>query len=316
MRLIVSFLLACVIAEPCLGWSEGGHHLIAVMAYELLSEDAQQQLLEILTAHPRFQDDFVIPENVMGPKETGLWVMGRAGYWPDVARKTQWDRPHWHWQLAATLTIGENGKVPQSPGPVPDDATLESKDLHIVQAVELCRKIFNDKYRPNSERAIALCWLIHLVADAHQPCHAGSLYVAGVFPEGDRGGNSILTKQRGNLHSLWDSLLGPKYDAGDVRRRAIEIKSDLLTWDSAGEAAKSKDGLNPLTWLAESQQYGRSHVYTSAVLNAVQVAARGGKKVETIDLTDEYLKAAGQVARTRAAFAVQRLTGILREGHL
>lgn len=38
-------------------------------------------------------------------------------------------------------------------------------------------------------RAIALCLIGQLVADIHQPCHAGSLYMEGVFAEsdGDRG---------------------------------------------------------------------------------------------------------------------------------
>ena len=313
MRFIVAFLLTCFIVQPCLAWSEGGHHLIAVLAYELLSEGEQQQLQLILAAHPRFTEDFVAPKNVTGAEATKFWLIGRAGYWPDVARKTKFDRPNWHWQLASTLVIGDNVEVPMSPGPVSDDATLDSKDLHIAQAVELCRRIFKDQSRPNSDRALALCWLAHLVADAHQPCHAGSLYVAGVFPEGDRGANSIPVKQRGNLHSLWDSLLGPKFDAGDVRRRAIEIKSDHSTWNSAGQAAKAKDGLNPLAWLDESQQYSRSHVYTPDILLAVEAAVRGSQKVEKLDLSDAYLKAAGQVARKRAAFAAQRLGKLLQE---
>ena len=314
MRFIVAFLLTSIIAQPCWAWSEGGHHLISVMAYELLSPDEQQQIQEILAAHPRFTEDFSPPKNVDGPEEINLWRIGRAGYWPDVARKSSWDRPDWHWQLGATLVLGDNVEAPKNPGPVPDDATLDTKELHIAQAIELCRKIFKDKSHPNSDRALAMCWLAHLVGDSHQPCHAGSLYIAGLFPEGDRGANSIPTKQSRNMHSLWDGLLGPRFDAGDVRRRAIEIKSDGSSWTAAIEAAQKSDGMNPLTWLAESAEFGRSHVYTPEVLAAVEAAVRGGQKVETIDLSDEYLKSAGRVARIRAAFAAQRLGRILREG--
>ena len=67
-----------------------------------------------------------------------------------------------------------------------------------------------------------------------------------------------------------------------------------------------------MTWLAESAEYGRSHVYTPDVLAAVEAAARGGHKVETIDLSEEYLIAAGRVAQKRAAFAAQRLGMILK----
>ena len=314
MRSIVAFLLASFIAQPCWAWSEGGHHLISVMAYELLSEDEQQQIQTILAAHPRFAEDFVPPKNVDGPDETNLWRIGRAGYWPDVARKTKRDRPNWHWQLGATLVLGENAEAPKNPGPIPDDATLDSKDLHIAQAIELCRKIFKDKSRSKSDRALAICWLAHLVGDSHQPCHAGSLYIAGLFPEGDRGANSIPTKQSRNMHSLWDGLLGPRFDAGDVRRRAIEIKADGSTWNAAIEAATKNNGMNPMTWLAESAGYARSHVYTPRVIEAVQAAAMDGQEVAKIDLPKAFLKSAGEVARFRAAFAAQRLAAVLREG--
>lgn len=312
MRSIVAFLLASIIAQSCWAWSEGGHHLIAVMAYELLSEDEQHQIQTILSAHPRFTEDFSPPKNVDGLEETNLWLIGRAGCWPDVARKSSWDRPDWHWQLGATLVIGDV-KAPMNPRLVPDDATLETKNLHIAQAIELCRRIFKDKARPNADRALAICWLAHLVGDSHQPCHAGSLYIAGLFPEGDRGANSIPTKQSRNMHSLWDGLLGPKFDAGDVRRRAIEIKSNGPAWADAVDAANNNDGMNPMTWLAESAEYGRSHVYAPEVVAAVEAAARSGQKVETIDLSKEYLKAAGRLAQKRAAFAAQRLARILKE---
>ncbi len=70
-------------------------------------------------------------------------------------------------------------------------APCRCRSIHTIalhsQAVVLCRRTLNDSDRPGSERAIALCWLGHLVGDAHQPCHVGSLYVEGDFPEGDRG---------------------------------------------------------------------------------------------------------------------------------
>ena len=49
------------------------------------------------------------------------------------------------------------------------------------------------------------------------------------------------------------------------------------------------------------------------VMAAVEAAARGGQKVETVDLSEEYLKAAGALARVRAAFAAHRLAGILSD---
>jgi hypothetical protein len=196
---------------------------------------------------------------------------------------------------------------------VPEDATLETQTLHIAQAFELCRKVLSDKSRPNAERAIAVCWLAHLAGDAHQPCHAGSCYLSGLFPEGDRGASSIPTKQAKNMHSLWDGLLGRRYDAGDIQRRAREIRMDTANWKAAAEAAQAPDGLNPLTWLAESADFARSHVYTPDVLDALKAAAKSGQPLEELDVNEEYLKSAGRLAQVRVASAAHRLAGVWRE---
>lgn len=62
----------------------------------------------------------------------------------------------------------------------------------------------------------------------HQPCHAGSLYMEKVFLEedGDRGANRILTKQRRNMHALWDQLLGDEFTLNGTRKRIVEITGD------------------------------------------------------------------------------------------
>jgi hypothetical protein len=69
------------------------------------------------------------------------------------------DRPTWHYQLGATLTMGDraNYHVPETPGPCPASANLDTKDLYISQAVELCRRVMADSNSLTSDRAIALC---------------------------------------------------------------------------------------------------------------------------------------------------------------
>ena len=55
---------------------------------------------------------------------------------------------------------------------------------------------------PPSERLLALKWVVHLVADLHQPLHAGMLE--------DRGGNRYQLQflmRWTNLHAMWDSGL-------------------------------------------------------------------------------------------------------------
>ena len=216
------------------------------------------------------------------------------------------------YELGPALVIGNpaNMKVPERPGMLPINATLETHSLHIAQALNLCGKTLADAKQPESDRAIALCWIAHLVADAHQPCHAGSLYMEKVFVEedGDRGANRIITKQRKNMHALWDQLLGDSFTLNGTRKRIVEITGDDELVAKGKQAVAATDGLNPLTWLAESRAAAISHVYTAEVMDSLNLVARGvTAKPEAIELSEVYLKNAGRVAQVRAIEASRRL---------
>ena len=298
---------------PAFAWSEGGHHIIAVMAFDLLTKAEKAKLVAILEKHPRFAEDFSPPEKLPNGEEVTRWRIGHAGYWPDVARRQpKYHRSTWHYELGPTLIIGKptNMKVPERPGILPSNATLETHSLHIAQALTLCGKTLADAQQPESDRALALCWIAHLVADAHQPCHAGSLYMENVFVEedGDRGANRIITKQKKNMHALWDQLLGDSFTLNGTRKRIVEITGDDELIAKGKQAVAVTDGLSPQTWLAESRSAAIKDVYTAEVMNSLNLVARGvTPKPEAIDLSEAYLKNAGRVAQTRAIEASRRL---------
>jgi len=282
--------------SPGYGWSESGHHIVAVMAFDLLSNGERAELLGILSKHPRYVEDFTPPEDIAAD-QIDRWRIGTSGYWPDIARQhDEFDRPTWHYELGPTLVIGEPSalEVHERPGPLPAAAAMQTQELYLSQAVQLCRNVMAYPQQSERSRALAVCWLAHLVGDAHQPCHAGSLYVEGIFPQGDRGANSIPVKQGQNLHALWDDLLGRGYDVGDVRRRIGEISDDQQRVAAAQQSAAAVDGLDP---------------------HAVHAAARGlTDRVATVDLPERYLQQAGGVAQMRAAQAAHRLAAIWSEG--
>jgi hypothetical protein len=76
------------------------------------------------------------------------------------------------------MTVAEH----RATGFFPSIANLEIQELQIAQAVELCKRTLSDKGSVGADRAIALCLIPHLVGDAHQPCHAGSLSTSKVRP--------------------------------------------------------------------------------------------------------------------------------------
>ncbi len=309
-KLLCNLLAFLIVLQPMTvhAWSEGGHFIISLMAFDLLSAEEQTKFLEILAQHPRYLDDFVPPKGLPNQEEEQRWKVGRVGYWPDVARsQPKYDRPTWHYELGATLVIGNESKmkVPARPGLLPGEATLETQDLHLSQAVELCRNALQDKATSPADRAIALCWIGHLVADAHQPCHAGSLYMEDVFTEedGDRGANRIFTKQNRNMHALWDGLLGRDFDLADTRRRIQEISQDQ---ELLSKVTHGSNWMDPQVWLAESRIAATQSVYTQIVLDDLK-QSMGSERGNPIDLDKDYLKQAGRVAQQRALQASHRL---------
>ncbi len=297
----VAVFCLCILLAPVLdrqshGFWAQGHHAIAVLAFEMLEPQEQNKLIELLKHHPRFEQDFTIPDSIQGDQE-GIhrWWIGIAGEWPDLIRGNEkYDRPTWHYQLGASVVIGDV-EVPDDPGPLPDDATMETRELYIVQAIELCKKVLHDESQPKADRALAICWLAHLVADAHQPCHAGSLYSPKAFPNGDRGANLIPIKGQGdirNLHAFWDSLLGAEATTESVEKRVEMInkrgahgfKDGAYTEDPADmpnttEASgiygelKNVPG-DPHDWLEESRRLASGCVYEAGVLGVVLAIER------------------------------------------
>jgi hypothetical protein len=318
MKKLTSLFLVLILILPpqaVLAWSEGGHHIISLMAFDLLSKEEQSKFLEILSKHPRYNDDFIPPKGLPNEQEEQRWKVGRVGYWPDIARsQPKYNRPTWHYELGASLIIGDKLKlnVPKAPGQLPVDASLETQDLYASQAITLCSNALGDKSTSPSDRAIALCWIGHLVADVHQPCHAGSLYMEDVFVEadGDRGANRIITKQSNNMHALWDGLLGREFDLADTRRRIFEITSDQ---ELLAIAKPEIDWMMPQTWLSESRTAATSYVYTQDVLDNLK-ASIGTQKSNPINLDAAYLKMAGRVAQQRAIQAAHRLSEQWRSG--
>jgi mannose/cellobiose epimerase-like protein (N-acyl-D-glucosamine 2-epimerase family) len=72
----------------------------------------------------------------------------------------------------------------------------------VIAAINRQFLVLSDTARPDGERAEALKFLVHLVADVHQPLHAAHA--------DDRGGNRYQLSYAGegtNLHSAWDALL-------------------------------------------------------------------------------------------------------------
>lgn len=81
-------------------------------------------------------------------------------------------------------------------------------------------------------------------------------------------------------------------------------------FSSAGLLPNSADGVD--TWLGESRAAARSFVYAPEIMEPITLAVRSNASaVGRIDLSDDYLQAAGRLAQNRAWQASTRLARML-----
>jgi hypothetical protein len=306
---LVAFVL---LTSNALGWNSLGHKVVAELAWRQLDPAGRQEIVDTLRRHPRFQTDFVDKMEdaaAGGDKDVqDHWMFQHAATWPDEIRKNkEYDRPTWHY-INLPLHADSTGKVLagkllKALSGRPDHTRRDQ--YNILQALAANEAIIKSKADAGT-KAIAYCWVLHLVGDIHQPLHSTALYDEAVFPKGDEGGNKILLTKGKNLHSVWDGLLGRQYYMRNVDKVVKELSNrDRFgeIWDTVGKE------VDPVKWANESHELCKSVVYSEEILDAVKKTP-AGEKLTPIDLPKEYYKKAGEIARQRVLAAGIRL-GIL-----
>lgn len=202
----LAFVLACT---PALAhaWNAAGHRLTASIAWQQLSAPSRDLVAAALARHPDY------PRWVEKARSAeAADIFAEASTWPDDIRHDprfyNEDREpptpplpglsdtarhkRWHY-----VDLGADGKVREG-----------EIDRQIERLSQLLRST-----RKNEEITYALPWLLHLVADIHQPLHVGR--------DGDEGGNQVEIENPFNkrlpfssLHTYWDDLPGPPWLRG------------------------------------------------------------------------------------------------------
>jgi hypothetical protein len=316
-RWFVAAAFSLCLASQAAAWNALGHKIVAEIAWRQLPPQQRTQIADVLRRHPRFDVDFAgkMEDAVLkGDKELqDHWIFQHAATWPDIIRKNkEFDIPIWHYvdfplfledsdraAFANRLPVNISTEYP---------TRLPPTEYNVIQAIQHCRVTLRGKEGP-SIKAVACCWLFHLVGDIHQPLHSTALFSASKFPKGDRGGNEILITKGKNLHAMWDILLGAQYYMRNVDKSVAELSDRQQfgdVWDSATKE------LDPRKWAEESHELCKSVVYSDEILQAVRDLPPG-QKLAPIDLPESYRKAAGEIARKRVLAAGLRLGGILSE---
>ena len=184
LQLIASLLIVCMAAVPitALAWGGEAHRVIAEVAEGQLSAAAKREVTRLLALEPGA-------------------TLSSVSTWADEIRSPS--TASWHY---VNFAREANCRY--------EAERFCVKGSCVVGAIERQLAVLASA-APVEDRLKALKYVVHFVADVHQPLHAG-------FYD-DRGGNGFQLQAFGrgsNLHALWDSGLVQHWPGGAAALRA------------------------------------------------------------------------------------------------
>ncbi len=311
------FLIQLLIS-PALAWDAVGHRITSSIAFHYINEATKTKLVQIISMHPRYSEDFEerMPTYIKSSSEEQqhVWLFGQAAYWPDLARglpgadRDKYNRPTWHytdgaWNRGLAQRQGNQylniDRFADISGEAPSSIDQPTDAHNVSTALDYNTALLANANADPAQRAIALCWVLHLMGDIHQPLHTGSLYTENLFEAGDRGGNGISTS-RGNLHAAWDSALREDGIQSSVEK--IMMLEEVLVAALDADSDSNWD-----LWMLESRDLLLSQVYDKRMLETISRADSAGSRLEQFDLTADYVEQMKQSSRQRLGLAGVRM---------
>ncbi|HMI19991.1 MAG TPA: S1/P1 nuclease [Sphingomonas sp.] len=282
-----------IAATPARAWSNQGHMATGLIAYDLLAahDPAAIAAIEALMVnHPdRARFDKALAGLEGAARQRRLFAL--IARWPDDVRATRYNHTHWHHELRV-VTGWTAFRGPR----------LGEADHAVLHSMKLLRDANADPGR----RAIALCWLLHVVGDMHQPLHAGHL-MNGRFPLTDLAGTLGWVRRAPDaapekLHHFWDTAADrPGDELAGAEALAPTIERDLPP-DPASTGHFKADYRG---WVRESEQLAAAVAYRGAALN------ESHRPEGAPLLSPDYVADARAVSERRLGQAGRRLADLL-----
>jgi hypothetical protein len=226
-RLLARGLALCLLSAtfPALAWGPEGHTIIGTSSFDWLDPTARSMVDEILASHSERSREEAIAE---------------ACSWPDLVRPTA----EWDWSAPLHyVNIPRHSRHYDRERDCPDG-------LCITEGITRFAHELSRPQLGSEQRWQAFAWLCHLVADLHQPLHAG-------FRD-DRGANRVIVQFRGesiNLHQYWDRAM---VRAWLGKQKAWERPFTHSRWT---RPANSWVTSSVTGWTDESHALASSHAY-------------------------------------------------------
>ncbi|HEY1236622.1 MAG TPA: S1/P1 nuclease [Candidatus Binatia bacterium] len=271
-------------------WGDLGHQIVGVIAYSRLKPSTKTKVDALLAAD---NDDLTAPDFV----SRTTW----ADKYRESDRQTTRIRyeatRNWHFADIDIATGDIDAACEHHPslsrgtfasaGPA-NSCVIDKIDQFIVE--------LRNPFVIKAEKILALKFLLHFIADVHQPLHSAN--------NKDRGGNDIPVliaddKPPTNLHFYWDNFIVEKLGS-DPRSIGARLSRNIST----GTAEAWSKG-TPIIWGKESFRRAKSVAYHFAGLQEF-VGDRGlkGVRLDAVYENSARLAARQQLAKSGIRLAV------------
>jgi len=297
MTFAISNLVLAVLlvgAAPARAWLPEGHMATGAIAYDILARydpTALDVVRRMMESHPQWPSFRARLTDLAGADRTRR-LFELMAVWPDEARGGVFDHDDWHYSQTFVSPIRH--LVPQAFGGAED---AYRRNLVIAR----------DPGASDAARAVALCWVIHIVGDMHQSLHA-ALWLGWRFPTSDAGGNWAWVRaapgaapQR--LHFFWDAAgrtSGLSRGSPDAFVAQLEAARPFEAEPRIDNAFAAFDG-----WVRQARIQAFSDVYDEGRFQG------GVSAADAPVLTAEYVARARRVGADAIAAAGNRIGALL-----
>ena len=295
-------------------WNDFGHMVVADIAYRRLQPKTRARISTLLKLNPSYElwSKELSATTAPARREEDIFML--AATWPDAIRLDPSYIPdgaqdqakanasiamrnigycdhlmHKSWHFYNAQLSQDGSPASTSPVPIPNAKTQIDLFRRVLSTSATASTAANDQLK-----SFDLVWLIHLVADIHQPLHC-TTRVSKFRTDGDDGGNDVFldtkTKYQCRLHTYWDNSIG----TGQIED-AFNLAGGLKT-----QTKYRSNNTDISSWVQESYASAKNNVYVEPV--------RWGKG--PFQLSRTYEKSAREEAIARIEVAGERLARLL-----
>lgn len=320
---LAAVMIVLMLPEISFGWGDGGHMAVAMRAWDELDSRTRESAIRLLKLHPRYATDFS-PKMPAGlsAEDQDLWLFTFAATWPDYVWKIKFTsaRDFQKYFHASRHVIAEpvalDSKMQTAMPGIKSSSNSSPSSLTIRDALPVVTRELSDTSLSAGDRAVALCWVLHLTGDLHEPCHSASLFCRRFkAPGGDHVATLIPViagQQKCGLHQYWDSLYCNSTDLDVLKKWDLNQRSSPNLQRTALAELTSHPGVDD--WVAESFVIAKASVYDPEVRASIAMQDTDlSATFRPIVLSEKYMARAREIARKRGVLAGLRLADTLKK---